>query len=175
MTHDQLVDQARRWLSSRFGRSYRDPRLDARPGCPVVITEMTTLNPETPDVIGWDSEGTPIVVECKASRSDFRADHKKTFRQPGQIALGKLRYYMCPAGLIVPEQVPTEWGLLWVEPERVVLKKSASPFFKYDDGKRLLISALRRVRVDDTRVSVKVYTTNPNARATLTVDQEGKQ
>ena len=171
-THDQLVDRARRWLSNRFGGSWNDERPDVRYGCPVVITEITTLGPETPDAIGWTSDGASILVECKRSRADFLADRRKPFRQAGFLGLGRLRYYMCPSGLLQPIEIPEGWGLLWVSEDQVSLMKSATPQTEYDDGKHILISMLRRVRIDDDRASVKVYTIASKTRTTLTVEAE---
>ena len=59
-THSELVDIAEKWLFKRCGFAFK---------------ELTTINQETPDAIGFRS-GESILVECKTSRSDFHADKK---------------------------------------------------------------------------------------------------
>lgn len=75
---------------------------------------------EIVDVIGFRSTCS-IVVESKVSRADFLADKKKPFRKKGSKALGTYRFYICPVGLIKPEEVlPHGWGLLYSNGKRVV-------------------------------------------------------
>lgn len=47
--------------------------------------------------------------EIKVSRSDFRGDEK----WPAYLACCNKFYFACPEGLIQPEELPTEVGLLW--------------------------------------------------------------
>ena len=115
MTHADLVKRARLWLAG----SKR---------CRVVLTEMVCGNiTEIPDAIGWGPRGS-ILVECKASRADFRADAKKWFRLRPEYGLGERRYFMAPAGMINPEEVEGGWGLLEVHPHQVRCGKKAEPF-----------------------------------------------
>lgn len=97
MTHAKLVDAAVAWLR--------------RQGCPVVVGELVTGSAETPDALGWIS-GRSILVECKASRADFLADAKKPFRIHPALGMGDLRFFLAPAGLIRPDELPAGWGLL---------------------------------------------------------------
>lgn len=101
MTHGELVKIAEKWLIS------------AR-GCGAVLTELVTQNYlETPDAIGF-RDGTTTLIECKANRADFRADAKKVFRINPWMGMGTFRLYLCPAGVITPEDLPERWGLIWV-------------------------------------------------------------
>ncbi|WP_224962562.1 hypothetical protein [Geomonas subterranea] len=100
MTHAELVKIAERWLVS------------AR-GCGAVLTELVTLYPEIPDAIGF-RDGTTTLLECKASRADFLADAKKIFRRNPWMGMGTFRLYLCPTGIITPEDLPPKWGLIWV-------------------------------------------------------------
>lgn len=147
MTHAELVERAERWL--------RKTR-----GCGVVLTEFTAHHGEEPDAIGWANNGfQSILVECKASRNDFRADQQKPSRRrhTGPSAavvagfrLGKERWYMTPPGLIRPDEVPEEWGLLEVGERQVrtVVKAVQSPPGLYHqitaNEVPFLYSALRR-------------------------------
>ncbi|ENI4488022.1 hypothetical protein ABXZ88_003906 [Vibrio fluvialis] len=62
-----------------------------------------------------------ILIESKVSRSDFLADRKKPERQKGAKGLGTYRFYICPVGLIDPQEVlPLGWGLLYSDGKKVV-------------------------------------------------------
>lgn len=109
-SHDDLCGIAVKWLqraSSNRGH-----------GCHVAVSEVKSgWSGEIPDAIGFRQSGMDwtdgsMVVEVKVSRSDFLADRKKAHRQEG--GLGNWRYFMCPEGLIHPDEVPQGWGLLWV-------------------------------------------------------------
>jgi len=145
MTHTDLVLRAEKWLKTF--------------GCAVTLRELVafTSSGEIPDAIGWKG-GFSILVECKASRSDFLADRKKIFRQNPEMGIGSTRLYMCPPEIIKKEDLPDGWGLLWVHEkrvERVVAPKGNC--FGLDDGLKtfhdrsmqgevaLLLSALRRL------------------------------
>lgn len=102
MTHAELVERAERWL--------RNTR-----GCGVVLTEFTANGSEQPDAIGWRDGGRwSILVECKASVADFKADRHKPSRLAHHLRIGKERWYMVPRGLIAPGDTPLGWGLLEV-------------------------------------------------------------
>lgn len=122
LTHKELCDRAAAWL-----------RANRR--CDPVLTKVASCA-EIPDAIGWSSNYRyrgSIVVECKTSRSDFRADKQKyvryRYRAPGveydnglktrlpkryvdagyvPIAvprMGNFRFFMCPPEIITAEMV----------------------------------------------------------------------
>jgi hypothetical protein len=62
--------------------------------------------------MGWKATGRSILIECKASLSDFRADRKKKPRISKRTGIGELRYYMAPRGIIPENEIPTGWGFL---------------------------------------------------------------
>lgn len=143
--HDALVDRADRWLKNACG-------------CSVVLTELRAFTPtgECPDAVGWRSDYS-VLVECKVSRSDFLADRKKRFRVTPGAGIGTYRFFMCPAGIIAPEDLPDGWGLLYVEGrkvEQIVGPKGNSWSYGENQGFRqarnpdaeiaMLVSALRR-------------------------------
>lgn len=73
---------------------------------------------ETPDAMGWRMAGHldgSVVVEVKVSRSDFKADMKKAHRSGDSLGMGNWRYYLCPEGLIVPDDLPEKWGLIYAD------------------------------------------------------------
>ena len=107
MTHNQLVRRAGNWLRTTVG-------------CAVVMLERVsyTDSRETPDAIGWHNQRC-IVVECKTSLADFRADQHKPARQPDMPALGHWRVYMAEPGVIPAELVPAGWSLYEVHERQV--------------------------------------------------------
>lgn len=111
--HDRLVLRAYQWLRNRPVGNW-----DQVEKCKPVFAEMVTVAGTTPDVIGW-SRGRSRLIEVKTSRSDFLADRNKIHRILPEYAMGRLRWYMVPEGLLGPEDLPPEWGLLYVKGLRV--------------------------------------------------------
>ena len=99
MTHKQIVQKAKNWLTGT--KRYT-----------IAIAELTTIESETPDVIGFRSiGGVSILLECKVSRSDFLHDKKKPHRNYG-VGMGNERYFYTPTGLLNVDELPEGWGLL---------------------------------------------------------------
>lgn len=109
-THQELCDKAVKWL--------RRPHGQFGHGCQIAMSETQSgWSGEIPDAIGFRSSGHrdgSVVVEVKVSRSDFLADKKKPHRNGEVTGLGTWRYYLCPEGLIQPDDLPEKWGLLWI-------------------------------------------------------------
>ncbi|MDH4602478.1 MULTISPECIES: adenylosuccinate synthase [Pseudomonas syringae group] len=109
MTHAELCETAKKWLVR--------PNSLRGHGCHVALSECRSgWGGEMPDAIGFRAAGRTtetVVVEVKCSRADFLADAKKPHRADGE-GMGLYRYFMCPEGLIQPDEVPGRWGLLWV-------------------------------------------------------------
>jgi hypothetical protein len=134
MDHSTLVSLGHRWLQRR---------------CSIVFTEFATSNLEVPDVIGWRM-GSSILIECKVSRSDFRADRNKPIRYAGgYLGMGRRRYFLCPPGMIDVGDLPARWGLLWTKGNRIFLQRDAEPFAEINELSeiRFLVSMLRRAQV----------------------------
>lgn len=138
MTHSELVKRATQWLKNTLR-------------CSLVMSEMTTLNSETPDVFGFQSgAGRSILVECKASRSDFNRDKEKLFRRFGELGMGTLRYYFCPADLLKPDDMPDGWGLIYVAGRCKIVKEArAFPISeaRYKAEMTMLVSSIRRIKI----------------------------
>ena len=137
MNHEKLVTAAVAWL-----RPY---------GCGVVLSEQSSASGETPDAIGWKRACHSVVVECKISRADFLADRAKSFRTKPEKGMGCERFYLAPAGLISPNEVPAGWGLLEPRGRELVQliagskKMRTAVGFRYEMN--LLLASLRRVEV----------------------------
>ena len=141
MNHTELVNRAIKWLKNSFH-------------CRVVLSEFVayTNSGETPDAIGW-VHNRAILVECKATRSDFRLDSKKRARFFGMPALGAWRFYLTPPGLIGTDEIRAGWGLYEVHGRKIIHKagskyqNAAKPPFASDRGSEvaMLVSALLRI------------------------------
>jgi hypothetical protein len=99
MTHKELIPIAYKWVLKNAS-------------CGIAFKEFHTTNMEIPDVLGFNSWSS-VLIECKASRADFKKDFKKPFRLSGK-GMGQYRFYMCPTGLIKKEELPEKWGLIYV-------------------------------------------------------------
>ena len=133
---NQLVEASRRWLQRQ---------------CSVVMTEMATIG-EEPDAIGW-RQGSSILAECKASRSDF----------------------LHPPGLLDPAELPAGWGLLEWNGKimRTLRKADMATEVNAIQENNIFISALRRIgRRAPKGVSIKCYTYAAKDRATLGIQAE---
>lgn len=158
-THDELVAVAASWL----GRSKYKNGLCIGGPCPIIVTELATMAPERPDALGWHS-GRTILIEVKVSRSDFFADQKKPFRQVPGLGLGEIRWYLCPEGLLQPDEMPEKWGLLWATESGVVRVKKDPELqpANRDAEAHILISVVRRqagwnpLHIDGRKVSAEV-------------------
>jgi hypothetical protein len=150
--------------------------------CPVVISEIAGGR-EEPDVIGFKHGGESLLIECKASRSDYLAEKKKPIhrRLPPRFAalenrsssngMGSRRYYLTPENLITADELPQGWGLLeLMKNKRIIGLRRGSALFEKDAQAEinLLISTLRRMRgyrIDNT--SIRVYQFQTKNRAAL--------
>lgn len=152
MTHRQLVDSAYRWLLGPAG-------------CGFAFKELVAINGtgEIPDVLGFkDRAKHTVVVECKASRSDFMADRKKRHRcgDPMFMPMGRYRFYAAPKGMIRVEELPERWGLIEAN-KRGTMKLTHNPYnlkggnmwsngfddHNADAERAMMYSALRRLHI----------------------------
>lgn len=160
MTHSELVAYARRWLVG----SCR---------CSVVVTELATSGAEVPDAIGWAGNGVSHLVECKASRGDFRRDLKKSFRRMPDRGMGSKRWYMTPKGLLSSDEVPQGWGLIEVSPGGQVRRVKYAVPVENDAHKEVLtlLSLIRRLDIaTGPHISVRAYDYRTQCTAGVTVD-----
>ncbi|WP_212652662.1 adenylosuccinate synthase [Marinomonas sp. CT5] len=108
MTHNNLNELAQKWL-------LRSPSANGA-HCKIAFTEVGPLfYGEIADAWGFNYDyDFSVVVESKVSRSDFLADKKKPHRNGEVLGMGTFRYFICPEGMINPDELPEKWGLLWV-------------------------------------------------------------
>ncbi|GGB66138.1 hypothetical protein GCM10011607_28520 [Shewanella inventionis] len=141
--HNQLCLRAAKFLNNNGFSVAFDDRFQAATGVG-----------ELPDAIGFRN-GVSCLIEAKVTRSDFLADKKKRFRVDPSLGMGDWRFFICPPGLIKPEELPQGWGLLYAHAK--VIKKvhgfppntkwfSAKPFVANKQAEcDFMYSALRRI------------------------------
>ena len=174
LTHDDLIAIGRRWLLKPWHNAARE----GHPACSLVLTDMTSSGRETPDVIGW-SPFCSVLIECKTSVNDFKADANKSFRCVPNQGVGTRRYYMAPKGLIAVDKLPEGWGLIEVHEGKTRVKRASSAFdANLQAETAMLLSLIRRLKVDPGKhVAIRAYTidrASKEPRATVTLVQETK-
>lgn len=174
ITHSELIELGRDWLIKPF----RNATPYGHSGCGVVITDLSTAEWETPDVLGFCGKCS-ILIECKVSLSDFKADQKKPFREHPTIGVGYQRWYMAPEGIIPHDKIPPKWGLLEVTPDRYIHATIHSEPHENNKSSEItmLISLLRRLNIQPCgHVAINRYTILSNKnRATFYVDSENTE
>lgn len=158
ITHEYLIEQGKKWLKRK---------------CYIVITEMAGGACEEPDVFGWGSSGS-FNIECKASRSDFKADFKKRHRRYNKT-LGNHRYYLTPESLIDIKELPDNWGLLELKNNKVQVVKEA--IVSYENAVagelNIAISLLRRIGQNPPdNCCIRAYTYPKGIKATVNIEEE---
>jgi len=114
-----------------------------------VSVELYTWDNEHTDVWGLGSFNESVVIEVKVSHSDFMADRKKWCRSDMAERLnqqaGRMRWYLCPEGVISKEELPEKWGLLYWNGKKVYPVVAPKPFENsVSADMTILTSILRR-------------------------------
>ncbi len=133
--HYQLCTEGAKWLRRKkndWKKCQTKPchAIDEETGyykfCPhcntynIVAVELNVTGTENPDVWGYDGNST-VLIEVKVSHSDFLADQKKYWRNvEPEYTAGNRRWYLCPEGVIKPEELPEGWGLLYWDGKRIM-------------------------------------------------------
>ena len=80
-------------------------------------------------VIGaWPSDHNKrIAFEIKVSRQDFLNEMKKCNKRRPALFFSNEFYFVCPKGMIKPEEIPSDCGLIEYEDEKLITKINA-PF-----------------------------------------------
>lgn len=151
MTHKDLVIRGVKWLKNNHHYKYRSP---------IVLPEYSCSANSIPDVIGISADRT-TVLECKVSRSDFKADAKKGHRRYIN-QLGNSRFYLVPTGLITPEEINNGWGLLYCHDHKITIEKESDWFTETRNQEyRVLYSLIRRIAYNDLREKTIAMLVNP--------------
>ncbi len=142
-SHDDLVSAGVVWLRRPPWR------------CTLVFAEMQTKGTRiVPDVLAF-KRSRSFLIEAKRTRSDFLGDKKKRSYIKNRIP-GRLRWYLTPAGLIVPDkELPEGWGLLEIDTAGKIRSVVKAPARQLTPEQRdietiMLVSAVRRHEVGRT-------------------------
>lgn len=74
----------------------------------------------------WEQNRAFIAYEIKHSRGDFKSDVEQfTSKQGDALRNSTQFYYVCPHGLIRPDEVPEVCGLMWIDAGGAKAKKVA--------------------------------------------------
>lgn len=131
--HRVLCERAARWLRSNKN-------------CVFSVYELVAATNEQPDAIGfkaWES----LLVEVKTSRSDFLRNKKK-YHQQKDRGMGNRRYFLCPPGIIKPEDLTDGWGLLYAEPKKIVEVVRADRRESNTFAERVLLTSILRRKLN---------------------------
>lgn len=112
-----------------------------------VAVEINTVATENPDVWGFNGDQT-AVIEVKTSHTDFLADKKKWWRgeeaENLNLKAGTFRWYLCPEGVIKPEELPEGWGLLYWNGKKIIHIKGAPEHKNTARADLLILSSILR-------------------------------
>jgi hypothetical protein len=105
--------------------------------------------------MGFGSGGFSTLIECKVSRADFFSDRKKHFRKHPEQGMGHRRYFMAPVGMLMPEDLPKNWGLIEVYEKTAtgrrrrheIVKANHLPIINERGQTGMLVSVLRRLEI----------------------------
>lgn len=161
MTHDDLIERARLWLIKQ--------------GCKVVVTNCVSHSSETPDAIGFGNAGFSVLVECKTSRSDFKRDAKKLFRNEMNrwcMGMGFQRYYMTPTGLLSPNEIPNKWGLLEISEKQIRIVKPSGRFKRSGAAEVTLLMSVIRRGIRNVKGVSGIFYTIENGTSKTTIGAE---
>jgi hypothetical protein len=100
--------------------------------CQIAVSEMSCSG-EIPDAIGWRYDRS-LLIECKVSRADFLRNRVKESRMTPGKGLGNYRFYLCPEGVMQPDDLPEKWGLLHLKGNsiRKIVYPTTYPFYEED-------------------------------------------
>ena len=105
--------------------------------------ELICYGAENPDVYAFNGAESAI-IEVKTSHADFLADQKKASRTNPEYAMADFRYYLCPEGVINPDEVPDKWGLLYYKDGRIHKVRQAEQQDSCKIWDMLLLSSIMR-------------------------------
>jgi len=91
-----------------------------------------------------------MAIEVKVSRGDFRSNSQK-YKENSISQLGNYQYILCPENMIRPEEVHSEWGLLWWNGKKIINKKKAPRLEMIERDKIATIMSFLENRVNNNR------------------------
>jgi len=145
ITHQELCT-----IGAKFVHNNWIPnQLDSYPYACIELKTCATK--EIPDVFAWNYY-TSCVLEAKVSKSDFLRDLKKPFRINPKDGVGENRFFICEEGLILPAEVPENWGLIYASKDGCNIVKSAVNQVSNFKAERGIITSIFRRENNEQKV-----------------------
>ncbi|WP_205504550.1 hypothetical protein [Rufibacter psychrotolerans] len=104
MTHKDLVDIAYKWVLKEAG-------------CPIAFRDFVSEHQpdeQYPDVIGLGSFGKSVAVKVDVSRHYYHQTISREIWQNPDKSMGRFRFLCVPTDLVKAEELPANWGLIYV-------------------------------------------------------------
>lgn len=110
--HEALVARMARELASAGRLVYRDLSLRGRveEGWQACRADLYSIR-----YTSVAAYARPVIHEVKVRRADLQSDLRKPLKRAAYQALSSEFYYVMPAGLAQPEEIPQDCGLIWAE------------------------------------------------------------
>ena len=149
MTHRHICIKGSKYLKNKGIHPYHKSQY--------VVCELERCG-ECPDIFGWGNSSTQL-IEVKVSRADFLSDKKKLWRKDMAYGLGRYRSYLCPIDLIKIEELPSNWGLLYIDEKGNITEiiKAKPQECNHIEEINLITSILRRENITPRIFSYKKY------------------
>jgi len=156
------ANYSHRELCFKAARHLRNKGIQPFHKCQYVVCELERVG-ESPDAFGFGGSTTQL-IEVKVSRADFLSDKKKFWRQHRNMGIGRFRSYLCPEGLIQREELPHNWGLLYISEIGKIteIKSAVLQECNSIEELQLITSILRRENIKPQIFSYKHYNDNIN-------------
>lgn len=130
--HYKLCQEGAKWMKRQRFSGYK-----------YIAVELVSIAAENPDV--WGTNGyQSTMIEVKTSRADFFKDKGKYCRTHQEHSVGNFRYYLCPDGVIQPNELPDNWGLLWWDGDQIKDMIIASKIDTFNTGELAILSSIMR-------------------------------
>jgi hypothetical protein len=151
-----MINMTHRELCIRAATYLRNQGIQPFHRCQYAVVELERVG-ECPDAFGWGGSTTQL-IEVKISRSDFLSDKKKLWRKQPEYGLGRFRSYLCPEGLISPDELPQNWGLLYMNGKKITrIQDALWQASNNVEEINLITSILRREGIKPRTFSYKNY------------------
>lgn len=151
------------WKSEQEGRPSLEELLEERHAKDVYVGECKTGS-------SWDgcqrldawvlvktwSPCTTIGYEVKRTRSDFLRDQK----WQGYLPMCHLFYFVTPRGVVQPEELPADCGLMWAAGRRLLTKRAA---VRREPDPEALVRLMTYVLMSRTRIVGDMWEANRTA------------
>lgn len=138
--HYRLCQEGARWLHKDIKKDRNGKWINYDK---IVAVELESFGADHADVWGTSGCDTAI-IEVKVSHSDFLRDKNKVCRKNKEDACGNYRYYLTPKGLLKPEELPVNWGLLEYDGGKII--ETIRPLFipTYNSSDLCMLSSIAR-------------------------------